>query len=157
MKRLLALAILIVAASSLAIVKSGSKSVMTNQDAVIAQEKQIIEALREKDASAFNNLVASDAVLLGTHGRMPVTDFTKFVLNPDYKFVSSTIDDAQVKMVDQDAALLTYKSNSVETYQGSTRTSNSYVATLWAKRGGKWVAVFHQRSVIDEQTTKAQQ
>ncbi|MGA9994964.1 MAG: nuclear transport factor 2 family protein [Pyrinomonadaceae bacterium] len=157
MKRLLALIILIAAASSIAIVRSANKSESLNQDAIIAQEKLIAEALKKKDVKSFNNLIASDAVLLGPQGRTPVADFTKFAFDPDYKFLSVTIEDAQVKMINPDAALLTYKSTSIETYQGSKRTSNSYTATLWAKRGGKWVAVFHQRTLINEPTIEAEQ
>ena len=149
MKRLLALVVLIVAASSLCIIKSGSKSVMPNQDAVIAQEKLIIEALKKKDAKAFNDLVAPDAILYGLQGRLPISEFTKFAFGPDYTFGSATMEDAQVKMIDQDAAVLTYKTTGTETFKGESRTSTAYASTIWAKRGGKWVAIFHQESMVN--------
>lgn len=147
MKRLLALAILIAAASSLALVRSSSKPVMPNQDAVIAQEKLILDALKKKDAKAFDGVVASDAILFGSQGRLPISEFKKVVFGPDYSFDSGTIEDAQVMMIDQDAALLTYKSTGTQTFKGQSHTETGYASTVWAKRGGKWVAIFHQESM----------
>lgn len=149
MKRLLALAILLAAASSIAIVRSANKSADTTQDAIIAQEKQILEALKKKDSKSFHTLVASDAILVSSQGRLPIADFEKFVFAPDYTFVSATVDDPQVKMIDGDSALLTYKTTGTETFKDQTHTGTAYVTTLYAKRGGKWVGVFHQESMVN--------
>jgi uncharacterized protein (TIGR02246 family) len=148
MKRILVVTLLIAAAASLVVAWAARPGATTTQDAIIANEKQIIEALKKKDAAAFKNLIAPDAMLLGSQGRLAMADFNKVVFGPDYTLVSATVEDPQVKMIDQDAAILTYKSTGTETFKGKTETGTSYASSIWTKHGDKWVAVFHQESLV---------
>lgn len=145
MKRLFTISALIVLSSSFALVWSASNRA-ADDAAIVNNEKQIIETLTKKDASGFKSLIADDAILVGSGGRTSAADATKFLLSPDYTLVSATVEDPQVKMVDANTALLTYKSTGTETYKGASHTSTSYCTTLWVKRGAKWVALFHQES-----------
>ncbi|HKC64988.1 MAG TPA: nuclear transport factor 2 family protein [Pyrinomonadaceae bacterium] len=145
MKRLFIIAGLIVLSSSFALVWSASRRA-ADDAAIVNNEKQIIQTLTKKDASGFKSLIADDAILMGSSGRISIADAIKFLFSPDYSFGGATVEDPQVKMVDANSALLTYKSTGTETYKGQSHTSTAYCTTLWVKRGAKWVAVFHQES-----------
>ena len=147
MKRLLIIATLVIASSSFALVWSANNRA-ADDAAIVNNEKQIVEALKKKDANAFKSLIADDAIIMGSEGRISSADATKFLFSPDYALVSGTVEDPQVKMVDANNALLTYKSTGTETYKGQSRTETAYCTTLWVKRGDKWVEMFHQESAV---------
>ena len=145
MKRLFIITVLIVLSSSFALVWSASRRA-ADDAAIVNNEKQIIEALKKRDANAFKSLVADDALLVGPEGVTTSAEASKFIFAPDYTMVSATVEDPKVKMLDANNAILTYKSTGTEIYKGKSTTMTAYATTLWVKRGGKWMAMFHQES-----------
>lgn len=148
MKRILLIALLIAASSSFALVWSINRSAQSVEEAIIAQEKQVSEAIRKKDSAAFKNLVAADAIAVGMHGPTNISEAMSILFSPEYKSEDVKMESPQVKMVDKDAALITYKSTGTESYKGESHTFTSYQSTLWVKQGNKWMAVFHQTTPI---------
>ena len=166
MKRIVAAAMLMLFVVAVALGQATTSKPNTNSsnagmspvaEAIIAREKQVLDALMKKDSKAFYSLVASDGMLNGAQGRMPVADFTKMMFGPDYTLSNATIEDAQVMMIDKDAAILTYKSTGTETIKGQSNAGTSYATTIWAKRKGEWKAIFHQESMIPPAATNAAQ
>lgn len=148
MKRILVITMLVIAASSsFALVRSATQKAGATEDALIAQEKQIIESLKKKDSAAFKNLVAEDATLVGPMGVNRAGAVIPMIFSPDYTLESVTVENPQVRMIDKDAALLTYKTTGTESYKGQSETSTGYASTLWVKQGDRWVAMFHQESM----------
>lgn len=166
MKRIVAAAVLMLFVVAVALGQATTGKTNTNSssagmsptaEAIIAKEKQILDALMKKDSKTFYTFVATDGMLNGPMGRTPVADFTKMAFGPDYTLSNSTIEDPQVMMIDKDAAILTYKSTGTETFKGQSNTGTSYATTIWAKRKGEWKAIFHQESMIAPATTNASQ
>jgi hypothetical protein len=159
MKRILIVAVLMMMAATVALGQAANQNsnaaqnkTATGADAVeqtiIAKEKQITEALIKKDAKTFDMLVASDGMLNGADGRIPVSAFKAIAFGPNWTLTSSTVDEPQVIMIDKDAAILTYKSTGSGTFNGKTESGTSYATTIWARRGNEWKAIFHQESMI---------
>src|SRR5215210_1956698 len=65
-------------------------------EAIIAREKQVLDALMKKDSKAFYSLVASDGMLNGAMGRTPVADFTKMMFGSDYTLSNLTVEEPQI-------------------------------------------------------------
>jgi hypothetical protein len=154
MKRILVSTLLLLAATTLALGQSVNKRSHAEPDAVgdsiIAKEKQVLDAIKKKDAAGFKALVSDDAIVVGPQGTMTGGDAGKMLFSPDYSMVSATIDDPKVTMIDKDAAIITYKVTGTETYKGQSKTETAYSTSVWANRGGKWVAVFHQETSVQQ-------
>jgi hypothetical protein len=54
------------------------------------------------------------------------------------------MENPMVKRLDKDSAVITYKSTGTATYKGQASSESSYDTTIYVRRSGKWVAIFHQ-------------
>ena len=124
-----------------------SAAAWTNDD-VIANERQAWDMIKAKnvDASWFDDKfidVASDGVTdkAATVAFLKTLDLTE-----------ATLSDFKVLKLDNDAAVVTYTVHDKGTVGGKPIPANSpgmrhSTAKVW--RGGKWIAVFHQESLIE--------
>ncbi|MDT5120814.1 MAG: hypothetical protein QOC96_296 [Acidobacteriota bacterium] len=113
-----------------------------NDDAV-AREKMVWDALKKKDANAFGNYLADDAIEIESDGvydkagsiqTVSQFDFSKFTLS-DFKTINLA----------SDVALVTYLvKGSAPGFspQGERHT------TIWVKHNGNWQAEFHHGTPI---------
>ena len=115
-------------------------------DMIVAQEQMIIDAIKKRDANAFKSYVDMDGSVVGGDGMHKMSDAIPMLFSSDLTFAAYTLEDPQVKMVGKDAAMISYKSVATATYKGKTETMTSYETTVYVRRAGKWVAVFHQSS-----------
>jgi hypothetical protein len=119
------------------------------EKALIAAERAVQDAVAKGNVEVFKQHVAADAWTIDSmSGRMPVADFVKDFANmtKEMKITSWDITDTKTIWADANAAVLTYKWTGVGTYQGQPVPSPVWCSTVWAKKGGKWMAVFHQES-----------
>ena len=120
---------------------SKSDKSATKETAIIDSEKSAWEAYKNKQADAFKKYLATDYCGVYAEGiknvDKEVADMEKTELR-DYSFA-----DMKVVFPSADVAVATYKA----TLQSSTRgqdTSGTYnVASVWIKKGGKWLVTFH--------------
>ncbi len=113
---------------------------------VIAQEQMIIDAIKKRDANAFKSYVDMDGTVVGSDGMHKMSEAITMMFGEDMSFASYTLEDPQVKMVGKDTAMISYKSSATMTYKGKTESGTSFETTVYVRRAGKWVAVFHQSS-----------
>lgn len=115
------------------------------QDAtLIANERKIMDALKGKDAAAFNALVAEDAWSVNPEGRMTSREATVQGM-PDLNITEFTLTDPKVIWLNKDVALITYQAAVKGSFKGQEMPPGSVQAsTVWVNRNGKWTAVFHQ-------------
>lgn len=156
MRYILSIALLVIAAAPPALAQNPTETAGASQstfaESIIANEKQLFEMLKKKDINGFKSLVASDGTVFGRNGRISMTDFNQFVFSPDYTVQSATVEDPQVMMIDKNVAIITYKTTGSQTYKGRSETGTAYASTVWVKRGEKWMAVFHQESMVPAPT-----
>lgn len=151
MRRILLISLLIAASSSFALVWSINRPGVTIEETIIAHEKQIIEAINKKDQAAFKGLVSQDALVVGMHGPIKAAEALPILFGPDYKSEGGAIESPQVKMMDKDAYMITYKATTTESYKGESMTNSVYASTLWIKQGDKWMAMFHQVTQVPDE------
>jgi hypothetical protein len=115
-----------------------SAAATTTADAE-ANEKMVWDALKRKDANGFANFLADDALEVEQDKVYTKSESTSTV--PTLAFLSTvTIGDFQTKKIDADASIVTY------TVKGTGPDKKPFTerhSTVWANRGGKWLAVFH--------------
>jgi hypothetical protein len=123
-----------------------AKATGSVEDAIIEHERQILEAIKKRDANAFKSLVDMNGTEVGSMGARKISEGLSELFSPDLTFAEIKMEDPQVMMLGKDAAILTYKSSGTATMKGKTESGMSFDTTVYAKRGGKWIAVFHQTS-----------
>lgn len=111
------------------------------QAAIIDSEKGAWEAYKNKDADAFKKLMAPDYYGVYAEGiqslRADVADMPKADLQ-EYSLA-----DLKVVFPQADVAVITYKATTKGNFNGQARSGTYNAGTVYIKRGGKWLGVFH--------------
>jgi ketosteroid isomerase-like protein len=108
---------------------------------IIDLEKSAWEAYKSKQADAYRKLMSKDYYATYAEGiktlDREVADMEKTDLR-DYSFA-----DSKVVFPSADVAVMTYKVTMEETSAGQDASGTYNSASVWNKRGGKWLGVFH--------------
>jgi len=112
---------------------------------LVAMEKKLWEAWKNKDPKPFRATVTNDSVGNGEMGPQNKTALVKAISENPCEVKSYTLSDWKMTMVDSDAALLTYKGTVDGTCAGQA-IPTVWSSSLYVRRGGKWMAFFHQES-----------
>jgi hypothetical protein len=170
MKRIILLALVVLAATSCATTPPAPSNVNANAnantsaspsaspkaeantvsaDTITAREKEIWDKIKTKNPEAFSAMLADDFVYVtedGVYDRAGTTDSIKQMALTDLSFA-----DWKVVTLDKDAAVVTYTVTAKGTSGGQPIPATPMRASsLWANRGGKWVGVFHQDTAVME-------
>ena len=116
---------------------------------LLANERAISEAVAKGNLAAFKEHVAPDGWYIDPMaGHASVAEFIKGFeqMTKDMKVSSWDLTEPRTHWVDANTAVLAYKWVGKGTYQGQPLPSPVWASTVWAKRGGKWMAVFHQET-----------
>jgi hypothetical protein len=113
----------------------------TKDAAITDSEKAAWEAYKNKQADAFKTYLATDYCGVYADGiknlDKEVADMEKSELR-DYSLA-----DMKVVFPSADVAVTTYKAT-LQGSSGGQDTSGTYnVASVWIKKGGKWLVIFH--------------
>lgn len=129
-----------------ATVKAAAKpnaSATVSEDDLIAREKQVWDALKRKDYDAFAAFLAADQMEVNSNGVYDKAGTIKGVKEIDLS--NATVSDFQVLKLDKDAAVVTYL---VKGPPPLFPAEGEWHSTVWVKRKGKWLAVFHQGTTV---------
>jgi hypothetical protein len=113
----------------------------SNEKVITDLEKSAWESYKNKHADTFKKLMSEDyrgayAEALKTLD-MEVADMAKTDLR-DYSLA-----DMKVVFPSADVAVITYKATIQETSEGKDMSGTYNSASVWVKKGGKWLGVFH--------------
>lgn len=111
---------------------------------LIANERAINEAFAKNDATGFMMHVDPQGIGIDPSGPMKVTDVTSMIAKA--KVASWNIDNSKVLWVDDNTAIHYYRWTGKGTMDGQPFPSPVYASTVWANKGAKWLAVFHQET-----------
>jgi len=113
----------------------------TKEAAIEKLEKAITDAYKNKQPDAFRRYLAPDFTAIDSGGvkdaDAEIADMQKTDLN-NYSFA-----DMKVRLLNPKVAIATYKVTTQSTSDGRDTSGSYYAATIWNKRGGKWLAVLH--------------
>src|SRR6516164_2049236 len=113
----------------------------SNEATITDLEKSAWESYKNKQADAFRKLMSKD--YYGTYAEgiknldREVADMAKADLR-DYSLA-----DMKVVFPSADVAVVTYKSTIQQTSEGKDTSGTFNSASIWVKKGGKWLEVFH--------------
>ncbi|HEV2732158.1 MAG TPA: nuclear transport factor 2 family protein [Terriglobales bacterium] len=128
-----------------------AKQPKTDSDAAISQTLQATEqawlnAEKNHDAAAFENLVADDWIAIGPDGKSQTKAERAAEIRTAHT-TSATLGDMTVRVFG-DSAVVTGSDDEITVKDGN-KSSDHYVWTdVFVKRNGKWLAVASQTALV---------
>jgi hypothetical protein len=111
-----------------------------------ANERAIWEAIKNHDGGAFLALVDKDGMGADMNGFSKASQRPDMMKDMDLR--SYDLRDFNTMMVSKDAYVLTYTATVDASYKGrSMPPLPTFISTLYVKRGGKWLELYHQETM----------
>jgi hypothetical protein len=133
--------------------KSGTSAATgATVQALQAHEQMLLDAYAKKQTDVFRKDLASNTVMIDESG---VSDREKIISgigSADCTINSATATDAKVVNIDRDSAVLYYTLKLDGKCGGNPAPAAVYASTVYSKRAGKWVPVFHQETLPQSRT-----
>ena len=118
---------------------------MIATEKIITTEKEVWEALKNKDVKLFEANLSADSVMIGYIGVLGKTDAVKLIANMPCETKSYTLTDFKVTFFNSGTALLTYKGATEGTCLGRA-VPTVWASAIYVKRGGQWLKASHQET-----------
>lgn len=112
---------------------------------LLAQEKQILEAIKAKDEQTLRHLLADELLAVVDGERTTAAEQRQRVAGLDIR--SYDLTDVKAVAASKDVGILSY----VYTWEGKAGDREQasrpvYATAVFARRDGRWVSVFYQES-----------
>jgi len=117
-----------------------------SQRTIIATEKKLWEAWKNKDAKPFKANLAADSIQVGESGVGTKTEIVAAMGNGSCDVKSYALSDIKVTFFNSSTALITYKGTEDATCGGTAVPPAIWASSLYLMRGGKWLAAAHQET-----------
>ena len=132
--------------AALGLVRAQAASHAAVEKQIVSMERALNDAFGKHDMAPFRASLAPDAMQIDPNG-------ISKVLTPEFEqsmkgvsVQSWSLDGSRFMWVDDNTVLHLYRWTGKGTYQGQPIPSPTYASTVWANKGGKWQAVFHQET-----------
>ena len=117
-----------------------------SQRAIIATEKKLWEAWKNKDMKPFRANLTADAVMIGDGGVVDKKTSLTAMEGMACEVTSYELSDIKVTFFNNSTALMTYKSAQDATCGGEKVPASVWSSSLYVMRGGRWYAATHQET-----------
>jgi Domain of unknown function (DUF4440) len=115
------------------------------QKSLIATERKLWEAWKNKDPKPFRATLAADSVMVGEQGVADKETVIKTITSMDCDIKSYKLSDFKVALANPTVALISYK-GTVDGTCGGAPVPAVWASSVYVNRGGKWYAFSHQES-----------
>ena len=106
------------------------------RDALVAQERAGLEALKAGDVAGFAAMVGEEAVFVDDHGPATKAEVVKNV--GGFRIIDYSMEDVRLVRVSDAAGVIVYRLTEHGSSHGKEFNAVVYVSTLYVMRGGKW-------------------
>ena len=111
-------------------------------DDPLVREKQVWDAIKKKDYDRFASLLADDQIEVFAWGVNDKAGSVEGVKKADLS--SAVLSDFRTAKISDDVAIVTYMIKG----GGDIPPNGARASTVWGKRDGKWLAVYHQDTTV---------
>lgn len=112
-------------------------------------EQQWSDAFNSRDARTLDRLLAADFVFVNRNGRvMNRSEYVDMVVN-HIRVISGGILDLDIRTYGT-TGIAVARFTGTTSFDGSVSTSNFRFIDVWTKRGGRWIAVSSQDTLIPD-------
>jgi len=114
---------------------------------LIAREKEVWGHIKKKNGQGFAGYLAEEQINVTKDGVHSKAETVKGITESGPPEI--TLSDWKVIMIDKDAAIVTYMTKIGAAVACGPEPVTARESTVWVKRGGKWLAIFHQDTLAD--------
>ena len=118
-----------------------------SQRAIIATEKKLWEAWKNKDMKPFKANLSADAIMISNMGVADKKASLTAMEGEGCEVKSYELMDLKVTFLNSSTAILTYKSTQDATCGGEAVPPTVWSSSVYVMRGGRWYAASHQETV----------
>lgn len=117
-----------------------------SQRAIIATEKKLWEAWKNKDMKPFRANLSADAIMISEAGVADKKSSLSAMEGTPCEVKTYELSDLKVTFLNSSAAVLTYKSSQDATCGGQAVPPTVWSSSIYVMRGGRWYAASHQET-----------
>lgn len=120
---------------------------------ILTLEKRYWQAMQENDVTTALQLTDFPCIVSGPQGigRIDEQTFMTMMSNPSYSIESVKVQDgAQVRLLNDDVAVIAYKVHEELTVEGKPVTLDVTDSSTWVRRDGRWVCALHTESILGD-------
>ena len=117
-----------------------------SQRMIIATERKLWEAWKNKDMKPFRANIAADAVMIGDSGVADKKASLAAMEGMACDVKSYELSDIKVTFLNNGTAIMTYKSAQDATCAGQAVPPVVWSSSVYVMRGGRWLAASHQET-----------
>jgi limonene-1,2-epoxide hydrolase len=128
----------------------GTKTTSTE---LLKLERQFWGALKERDVDTAVNLTDFPCVVTGPQGIGSIgkKEFSTMMQDQSFSIDRFELDDnAQVRMLSDDVAVLAYKIHEELTVGGKPLTLDAADSSTWIRRDGRWLCALHSEAILGD-------
>ena len=118
-----------------------------SQRAIIATERKLWEAWKNKDMKPFKANLSADAVMIGNSGVADKKTSLTAMEGEACEVKNYELMDLKVTFLNSSTAILTYKSTQDATCGGEAVPPTVWSSSVYVMRNGRWYAASHQETV----------
>ncbi len=120
------------------------------KEALVALERQALEAWKNKDGKFFKGMLVEDFVLMGPNVRVGKTDAIKVIEENKCTVNSAALSDEIMTPVGKDAAVLTAKVTSDIECEGKKMPSPVITASVYVRASNGWKVAYHSEVPVSD-------
>ena len=117
-----------------------------SQRMIIATERKLWEAWKNKDIKPFRANISADAVMIGDTGVADKKTSLSAMEGMACEVKSYELSDIKVTFLNNSTAIMTYKSAQDATCAGQPVPASVWSSSVYVMRGGRWYAASHQET-----------
>ena len=124
----------------------------THRD-LLALERRYWQAIQDRDMTALIELTDFPVIVTGAQGvgTLERATFESMLNDPHYTIESFAIDeDAHVRLVSDDVAILAYKVHEDLTVDGRLVSLDAADASTWVRHEDGWVCALHTEAILGD-------
>jgi hypothetical protein len=119
-----------------------------SQRMIIATEKKLWEAWKNKDFKPFRANLSADSIMISEMGVANKTEAVKAMEGTPCEVKSYELSDIKVTFLNSSAAIITYKGTQDATCGGTQVPAAVWASSAYVMRGGRWLAASHQETPV---------
>lgn len=146
MKKIIFVFVLVLLTAAIASAQKKDDKSMENN--LMTVEKQAWDAFGKGDGKFFENFATDDFQNIGDNGIIGKADLIKAINTKPCDLKSYSFNNFKTTMLNKETVLVTYDAVQDGTCGGQAMPGNVSVSTVYVKRIGKWLAAFHQETVL---------
>ena len=131
----------------LVLISVAAVSAQTKDEAnFMAMERQAWDAFGKGDGKFFETFLVDEAMVVGESGASTKADSVKAISSKPCELKSYAFSNFKVIMPDKNTALVTYEATQDAVCAGQKSAAKVYASSIFVKRKGKWLALYHQET-----------